>query len=459
MRPESHRRRAHGGRVRRGHSLFLKLLLVLLAAAVLVNVCVGGFFRMAFSHRAHEAMRQNLSRYAEYLARDLGSPPDTARARALAREHSLAVRYEGPGGAWATDPGLEGLGEGRRLFPVGHGDGSEAGDGDRMGWNRGRYFVQIERDGARYLFATDFRQAVGAKWPFVAALIGLLSLILAGTWLVIRRLLRPLRELTAAVEDLGNGELGRQVPSGRRRDELGELARSFNGMSTRMKEMVRGREQLLLDVSHELRSPLTRIKVALEMAPEGSAKESIRDDLGEMDAMIGEILEAARLDSAPGRLVPEPVDLAELCAEAAGGFAGAGPGVQVAPPPEGGLPARVDKERVRKVLSNVIGNAVKYSRASGHPVAISFEGRPAGENRPGESVVIVADRGIGIPAADLPRLFEPFYRVDRSRSRDTGGYGLGLSLCKRIMEAHGGSIEIRSREGEGTRVFLRFPRE
>jgi signal transduction histidine kinase len=453
MRPESRRQRAHkgGGHVHRGHSLFFKLLLVLLAAAVLVNVCVGGFFRMAFSHRAHEAMRQNLSRYAGYLARDIGSPPDTARARALAREHSLAVRYEGPGGAWATDPGLEDLAEGRRHFPVGPLDGGE--DGDRMGWNHGRYYVQIERDGARYLFATDFRQAVGAKWPFVAALIGLLSLILGGTWLVIRRLLRPLRELTAAVEGLGNGELGRQVPAGRRRDELGELARSFNGMSTRMQEMVRGREQLLLDVSHELRSPLTRIKVALEMAPEGSAKESIRDDLGEMDAMIGEILEAARLDSAPGRLVPEPVDLAALCAEAAGGFAGAGPGVEVAPPPEGGLPARVDKERVRKVLSNVIGNAVKYSRASGRPVEVGFEGRP------GESVVIVEDRGIGIPAADLPRLFEPFYRVDRSRSRDTGGYGLGLSLCKRIMEAHGGSIEIRSREGEGTRVFLRFPRE
>jgi len=441
MRPESRHRR-----VRRGHSLFFKLLLVLLGAAVLVNVCVGGFFRMAFSHRAHEAMRQNLSRYAEYLARDIGSPPDTARARALARDHSLAVRYEGPGGAWATEPGLEGLAEGRRRFPPGHG-----GD-DRMGWSRGRYFIQVERNGARYLFATDFRQAVGAKWPFVAALIGLLSLILAGTWLVIRRLLRPLRDLTAAVEGLGRGELGRQVPEGRRRDELGELARSFNGMSTRLREMVRGREQLLLDVSHELRSPLTRIKVALEMAPEGSAKESIRDDLGEMDAMIGEILEAARLDSAPGRLVPVPVDLAALAAEAAAGFAGSGPGVEVAAPPEGGLPATADKERVRKVLSNVIGNAVKYSRAAGRPVEVSFE------SRPDESVIHVEDRGIGIPAADLPRLFEPFYRVDRSRSRDTGGYGLGLSLCKRIMEAHGGSIEVRSREGEGARVSLRFPR-
>lgn len=434
-------------RHRGGRSLFLKLLLVLAAAAVLVNICVGGFFRMAFSHRAHAALRQNLTHYAGYLARDIGSPPDTAKARALARAHSLALRYEGPGGVWATEPDLERLLEG-------HAHHSFRGDGVDIGWSRGRYYVQVERSGARYLFATDFRQAVGAKWPFGAALFGVLSLILGGTWLVIRRLLRPLRDLTAAVEDLGNGKLGRQVPAGRRRDELGELARAFNAMSTRLKDMVRSREQLLLDVSHELRSPLTRIKVALEMAPDGGAKDSIRDDLGEMDAMIGEILEAARLDSAPGKLNPESVDLLELAGDVALGFAARAPGVALRPAPApGDFRVRADRERIRKVFSNVIGNAVKYSRAGDAPVEVVFE------SRPGEVGVAVEDRGMGIPAADLPRLFEPFYRVDRSRSRDTGGYGLGLSLCRRIMEAHGGRIEIESREGDGTRVRLFFPRD
>jgi signal transduction histidine kinase len=110
-----------------------------------------------------------------------------------------------------------------------------------------------------------------------------------------------------------------------------------------------------------------------------------------------------------------------------------------------------DRARVRKVLANVLDNAVKYSRGGGAPVRVRIEEGNA------EVTVRVEDSGVGIPADELPKLFEPFYRVDRSRSRETGGYGLGLSLCKRIMEAHGGSISISSREGEGTEVALTFP--
>lgn len=437
------------GRARRGHSLFLKLLLVLLAAAVLVNVCVGGFFRMMFSHRAHAAMRQNLAHYAEYLARDIGSPPDTALARALARDRSLAIRYEGPGGAWATEPGLEGLAEeSRHRAPDGR-------DGERMGWNRGRYYVQVERDGARYLFATGFRQAVGVKWPFVAALIGLLSLILVGTWLAIRRLLRPLRDLTAAVEGLGNGELGRQVPAGRRRDELGELARSFNGMSTRLKEMVRGREQLLLDVSHELKTPLTRIKVALELGRENLAAV-VRRNVGEMETMVSELLETARLDSGPGALSLMPVDLAALVRETAHAFQDSKPGIRADGVPAG-LEAVVDGQRVRTVLRNLLENALKYSGHQDRPVEVSLA------RADGAVVLSVRDYGHGIPEADRASVFEPFYRVDKSRNKGTGGYGLGLSLCRKIVQAHGGEITLASREDAGpagragTTVTVRIP--
>jgi signal transduction histidine kinase len=113
--------------------------------------------------------------------------------------------------------------------------------------------------------------------------------------------------------------------------------------------------------------------------------------------------------------------------------------------------ARIDRARVRKVLGNILDNAVKFSQGRSAPVEASIE------SAADRIVVRIKDKGVGIPADELPRLFEPFYRVDRSRSRETGGYGLGLSLCKRIMEAHGGSISITSREGEGTEVTLIFP--
>lgn len=458
-------RRETGGGFRRwcqhriGHSLFLKLLLVLLAAAVLVNLCVGGAFRLTWAGRSHEAARNNVLYYAGLLAREIGSPPDTAKARALASAHQLQIRYEGPGGPWETQPGLATLPRDRR---------GRHGDDPNLGWSHGRFYVRAAQGEGRFLFATDFHNGEwGPPLWILLSIGGCISLILAGAWMLIRRLLSPIRELSVAVEKLGNGELDSRVQDRCRQDELGDLARAFNAMSSRIRDMVRSREQLLLDVSHELRSPLTRAKVALEMAPEGAARDSIGDDIGEMEAMIGEILEAARLDSVAGRLSPEPVDLRALAAEVTRGFEGQPPGVRLVPEgrgdpgdpaiPERGSPAgegfaiSADRERVRKVLSNVIGNAVKYSRSGKGPVEVAFS------RREGNVRVTVRDRGVGIPAAELPRLFEPFYRVDRSRSRDTGGYGLGLSLCKRIMEAHGGAISIASREGEGTSVHLDFP--
>lgn len=425
----------------------VKLLLVLFVAGVCVNVSVGGFWRLAFFERAHASLERNVAHYARLLAAEIGSPPDTAAARAIAERYSLRIRYAGPGGAWESGSGP--------AFPEvrARGDAFHEVPGEpgvRTGWGRRRFFVQVPAGAGVVTFAAGFDPLEGRGWS-LAFLILLLSLCLALAFLAIRRLLSPLRFLNEGVERLGRGELGYQVPV-RSRDELGDLARSFNSMSADLGELIRSREQLLLDVSHELRTPLTRIKLALEMAPDGMAKESIGDDLREMEAMIAEILESARLDSANGGLQLEDVDLEALVEEAIGNVSLREPGAMRAGPPiPGGAPVRADKARVRKVLANILDNAVKYSRGSGRPVEVRLESGPEG------AVVRVEDHGPGIPEAELPKIFEPFYRVDRSRSRDTGGYGLGLSLCKRIMEAHGGSISIASREGEGAEVSLAFP--
>jgi signal transduction histidine kinase len=331
--------------------------------------------------------------------------------------------------------------------------------------------------GPRLTFATEFGPFSQGHGGALALLILLLSLCLAAAFMVIRRLLSPLKTLSQAVERIRGGELGHQIPECGH-DELGELARSFNGMSSDLKERIRLRDQLLLDVSHELRTPITRIRLALEMGPDGMAKESIQEDLSEMEAMIAEILETARMDSANGKLNLEAVDLSALAAEIVGDAAGRPPGAKLiavpgipgadgqgpgGPGPGGQSPGgpgtgsrgtvvQADRARVRKVLANVLDNAMKYSREGAGPVRLSIEA-DADEVR-----VRIEDQGVGIPESELPKIFEPFYRVDRSRSRETGGYGLGLSLCKRIMEAHGGSIAIASREGEGTEVSLAFPR-
>lgn len=469
MRPRRHGPWKHR---RFRHALMPKLLLVLLATGLFVNFTVGGFYRLMFSQQAHAALESNVAHYAHLLAAEIGTPPDTAKARALGTAYGLRIRYTGPGvdGAWDSRPG-EGM-DPTASWNQGSETRMEGRDAATLGWKHGRFFVSVQEGGGEYRFVTDFRQLVDSHRNYLGIVILILSLVLACAFMAIRRLLSPLKKLTAGVERLGQGELGHQVPVCSH-DEFGDLAESFNTMSSRLAALVRAREQLLLDVSHELRSPITRIKVALEMAPEGMDTEGIRDDLREMETMIGEILEAARLDSVNGKLNLEEIDLGVLVSEAVSDANIRPPGAilvgNTAATERDGLGPmiKVDRARVRKVLANVLDNAVKFSQIpSGGKADGTAPGDMRGENVPvevrieaegHEFTVRVRDRGMGIPAAELANLFEPFYRVDRSRSRDTGGYGLGLSLCKRIMEAHGGSIGITSREGEGTEVFLVFP--
>lgn len=441
-----------------------KLLLILLATGLFVDFTVGCFYRVLFSNQAHAALHHNLTHYGHLLAKEIGNPPDTAKARVISDAYSLHIQTLGPSGHWNSSPKSEGQEAGTKGF-LGPGsnvklEGTDAGE---LGWRHGQFLVRVKEGEGEFLFVTDFRQLVNRQGAYLALLILIVSLVFGAAFMAIRRLLSPLKSLSEAVERLGRGELGHQVPVCSH-DEFGSLASSFNTMSSRLAALVRAREQLLLDVSHELRSPLTRIKVALELAPEGTDTEGIGDDLNEMETMIGEILEAARLDSVHGKLNLEEMDLRELVSEAVAATKARPPGAvlvesnrnQLGRPTtlsrnKSGSMLKIDRARVRKVLTNVLDNAIKFSKGKGVPVEVRIE---EGDT---QVTIHVRDWGVGIPETELTQIFEPFYRIDRSRSRETGGYGLGLSLCKRIMEAHGGQIGITSQAGEGTQVSLVFP--
>ncbi len=283
----------------------------------------------------------------------------------------------------------------------------------------------------------------------VGLLLALMAAVFVVAHVVLRRSLRPLRSLQEGVARLGEGDLDVVVPN-RTRDEFGDLTEAFNRMVGRVREMVRARDQLLLDVSHELRSPLTRMKVALAMLPEDDKTQRLRTDVGEMEAMITELLELERLRS--GRAIEaRRQDLVPLVREVAGSFEQTPPGVRFSNTPAEAW-AEVDSERMRTVLRNLLENAIKYSLPDSRPVEVSVAEEGA------RVVIRVQDDGPGVPSEDLGQLFEPFFRVDRSRSKKTGGYGLGLSMCKRILEAHGGGIAFENRPGRGACFTLTLPR-
>ncbi len=179
------------------------------------------------------------------------------------------------------------------------------------------------------------------------------------------------------------------------------------------------------------------------------ARDGLLEDVRVLEGMVNELLETERLDRAPGSVVREPVDLPALVRAQAGIIA---PGRHVIslegddPPPVTG-----DRARLETVFRNIIENAVKFSPADGAPISIEISHGAAAVT------VRVRDHGEGIAQEDVPYIFEPFYRADRARSHARAGYGLGLYLCKRIVEAHGGTIEARSVPGEGTTISVRVP--
>jgi signal transduction histidine kinase len=302
-------------------------------------------------------------------------------------------------------------------------------------------------------FPVERAAAFISAWLFVLAL---------AAFPAARALARPMERLTEAARRLGQGDLSARAGL-RRADEVGELSAAFDDMASRLQGLVRSERQLLADVSHELRTPLSRIRVALDLAAEGDVArarrylEEIRIDLEELDRLLGDVLPAARLDQAGGAgevpLRLQQVRGREVLDQAVERFRRAHPGRVLRVEADGELPALVaDPPMLRRVVDNLLDNAAKYSEAPA-PIVLSAA-------RDGDALrVAVRDEGIGVEPQDLPRLFTPFFRTDRSRARGTGGVGLGLALAKRIVEAHGGSIAVESRPGLGTTVEFRVPVE
>jgi signal transduction histidine kinase len=294
----------------------------------------------------------------------------------------------------------------------------------------------------------------------LAVFIAVVLLALAlGSIPLARSISSPVERLTVAARALGAGDL--TIRSGvRGPGEVGELAVAFDDMAGRLERLVKGEKELIANVSHELRTPLTRIRVALALAEEGDVARArqalgeIGEDLAELERLVEEILAAARLDlGGPDRLPLhlERVPPAALLGDAAQRFRARQPErtltVVLAPD----LPdLEADPALLRRLLGNLLDNAAKYSDPA-TPVALSARGEG---NR---LVVEVSDQGIGIDPADLPRLFTPFFRTDRSRARGTGGVGLGLALARRIAEAHGGELTAESQPGRGSRFRATLP--
>ncbi|AKU96600.1 periplasmic sensor signal transduction histidine kinase [Labilithrix luteola] len=273
-----------------------------------------------------------------------------------------------------------------------------------------------------------------------------------------RSLVKPLRELVGTATRFGEGDLAARA-SVRRSDEIGDLATAFNLMAAKLEERLLAEKEMLANVSHELRTPLARARVVLETAKEDPARSAsllreISHDLSDLERLTDDVLATIRLDfegaaSRGLRLRPEDVDLPDVVRHSIARIVEAHPDRDVElDAPEAVPSLRGDPALLLRLFDNLLDNARKYSSGT-----VSVHVRE--ERR--ELVVEIRDRGIGIEQSDLERIFEPFFRTDRSRQRATGGTGLGLALCRRIVDVHRGTIAASSSGGEGTTVIVRLP--
>jgi two-component system sensor histidine kinase CpxA len=278
-------------------------------------------------------------------------------------------------------------------------------------------------------------------------------------YLLARYLSDPIRHLRAATRSIAGGDLGARVSNllGKRRDELAMLAVDFDLMAERLRNLLESQRQLLRDVSHELRSPLARLQIALGLARRPNANleqefDRIEQEAQRLDELIGEILSLSRLEDPARELLGEPVNIEELLETLADNarIEAEPRWVRVELSAPSALTVEGDRELLFRALENVVRNAVRFA-PNGTSVELSAQqhGRQA--------LIRVTDHGPGVPPAVLARIFEPFFRVGKARDRESGGYGIGLAITARVAALHGGSVRAKNVPDGGLQVDLTLP--
>ena len=418
------------------------MLFVLLALAM-AGIFLAGMQR-ALGVGWREAARPLIADYVDRLVIDIGSPPSVDRALALTEKLPISVRISGPQINWrSTVPSVEDT--------YYRDDFNDSVDSQRWRRSEARLLERTTADGHKIVLGLSLQ-----NWHDRPRFVGWITLVLllgltAAAYAYVRRLLRPLDDIRDGARRYGSGDFGSPIPI-RRRDELGQLATDVNTMATDIHQMLEAKRGLLLAISHELRSPLTRARLNAELLPEVDSVTPQRDallrDLNEMRDLITDLLESERLGAGHSALQTEPTDLAGLVSEVVAHVA---TDTRVDLRLSTDIPQlALDRTRMRLLVRNLISNALRYGAGGDLPVLAHL--RQQGEHM----LLTVRDHGPGVDEAALPHLAEPFYRPDSARTRASGGVGLGLHLCKLVAQAHGGTLTLRN-AAPGLEVQVSLP--
>jgi len=332
-----------------------------------------------------------------------------------------------------------------------------------------RVGLRVEgKNGKSYLFATELpagpAAAFGTNVLWLVLRWGVAFLVSGGIcFLLTRYLTTPILRLREASRQLAAGNLSTRAVAGtqNRHDELGELVRDFNSMGDRIEGLITGQRQLISDVSHELRSPLARLTVALDLAREHKGNDPAFDqmekDFERLNDMTARLLTVARLDASPAPEEMRTLNFGELVADivADAEFESHDRNCQVQFANDDQIDVQGNGDLLRSAIENIIRNAIRYTAPS-TVVDVHLQTRNFAE--PTSAVLTVRDHGPGVPESELVNIFRPFYRIADARDRQSGGVGLGLAIVNRIAHLHGGRVSAKNAVDGGLQVEFEIPR-
>ena len=429
-------------------SLSARLIVIFFVTGLIYIVAADYAVRLVINNDAlRQLVGSHITLHVEYVLEDIGYPPDPERAASIVDRIPIDMAIVGPDTYWSSSDLMPDLATLR--FSQSEFLGIEGAPPESLpDWMRPLENVEFARSmrhqfvklthGDYWIALVSPKLETEVPDSFVLeTLIVTALLVLAICFVAVRWLFRPLGWIREGAARIGQGELDYRIET-TRTDDLGDLAREVNSMADDVRDMLEAKQQLMLAISHELRSPLTRTKVALEFMDDDTLREGLLSDVEEMERLTADLLESERLNTRHSRLNTAVVDFCRLAREVAAlEFSDADEGLTLALP-DAPVFVELDETRIRLLLKNLLENAFRYSPDDGPPVELSVmvdDGRVATR---------VRDHGPGIADEHIDKVTEPFYRADPARSRHTGGFGLGLYLCRLIAEAHGSDLSIKS---------------
>ncbi len=440
---------------RLARSLSFRLLGIFLLLAVLF--VWGTLVALRWVYNSDEIrglISGHLSLHVSYVKEDIGSPPRIDRAVAITERVPVDIRILGPDIDWASDgnfPQLADLEFGPSpLFSNDPDSWVDELSGVEFAVDGRHRFLKMRQGDYDIVVATPPIADVQNGPDLVLIIVGLGLFYLVLGYAAVSWLFKPIRAIREGAAHIGRGNFNHRIDR-IRRDQLGDLAGDINRLAGDVEGMLDAKRALLLGISHELRTPLSRMRLALEFFENDDDRETLRPEIAEMEKIVVALLEAERLSTRHDTLTRSKVHVGALVTDLIEDFFDRDRERLKLDHEAGELEVELDEARITLLLKNLVSNALRYSPKDSGLVRLTT--RREGD----ELVFLVSDNGPGLSGQQARHLGEPFYRSDPSRTRETGGTGLGLYLATLVAEAHGGTLKLLNPGQPGARFEARIP--